>query len=342
MAEYIYLKYSVRENYGSWSSVSESFPGKSLFAPTPVKSRSGYSSYSFSNNRISQAGSYITITNEGNFGTKVYSNFRNGDTFRGADVYRFLDSGTGNYGTVGIRRSVTSRSRGSFIEEVIAEDGTYPDDGYHSPTGYWYVKGELANTPPEIMVSNPPTGIYEEKPIFEYTVSDADGDTITVTEKIDGITIRSFITEGGTFTYAPGDLDWIKTRINTTVNCEVIADDGKGGITTESFPIMRKETAIDIRLKTPFVTDVAARRIMLNLDGAIPVTVNALIEVCNNAFDDNPTWENATTMVLQGFPYPFENKVKTADEWGISFKIRIERGDETGEVHLDGIGGAFD
>jgi hypothetical protein len=30
------------------------------------------------------------------------------------------------------------------IETIIAEDGTYPDDGYDSTTGYWYVKGAIA------------------------------------------------------------------------------------------------------------------------------------------------------------------------------------------------------
>lgn len=33
---------------------------------------------------------------------------------------------------------VTDYSKGSFIEEVIAEEGTYPDDGVYG--SYWYVK----------------------------------------------------------------------------------------------------------------------------------------------------------------------------------------------------------
>lgn len=45
------------------------------------------------------------------------------------------------------RTSATSYSQGSYIEEVIAEDGTYPTNGRASD-GYWYVRGEMI--PPTI------------------------------------------------------------------------------------------------------------------------------------------------------------------------------------------------
>lgn len=35
-------------------------------------------------------------------------------------------------------------ARGDYIDEVIAEDGTYPDDGYNANDGYYYVKDRLA------------------------------------------------------------------------------------------------------------------------------------------------------------------------------------------------------
>lgn len=40
------------------------------------------------------------------------------------------------------RTSSTSYSQGSYIGEVIAEDGTYPTNGRASD-GYWYVRGEM-------------------------------------------------------------------------------------------------------------------------------------------------------------------------------------------------------
>ena len=33
---------------------------------------------------------------------------------------------------------------GEFVDELIAEDGTYPDDGYNESDGYYYVKDRMA------------------------------------------------------------------------------------------------------------------------------------------------------------------------------------------------------
>lgn len=42
-------------------------------------------------------------------------------------------------------------SKGDYVGEVIAEDGTYPDDGAHTDA-YWYVKDRLAWIPPDIKI----------------------------------------------------------------------------------------------------------------------------------------------------------------------------------------------
>jgi hypothetical protein len=41
---------------------------------------------------------------------------------------------------------LTDYEKDRLVETIIAEDGTYPDDGYNSTTGYWYVKTTLAET----------------------------------------------------------------------------------------------------------------------------------------------------------------------------------------------------
>lgn len=202
----------------------------------------------------------------------------------------------------------------------------------------------IFNQDPTITPSTTPSGTYSNKPSFEYTVFDADGDLMSITEKIDGITFNTHtnVASGTKLTYTPTDLAWLRTRINQTINIEITADDGNGGVTTVTYPITRTTPAIDLQLKNPFETDVRARRILLSLDGQLPSAANITIEACNNAFDDNPTWENITHLALQGFPYPFNNENKTAANWGVSFRVRIERGNETGPIYLDGIGGAFD
>lgn len=200
------------------------------------------------------------------------------------------------------------------------------------------------NSEPIITPSITPSGTYATKPSFNYLVSDADNNAMTVTESIDGIVFntRTNVASGTQLTFTPTDLAWLRTRINQTVNIEITADDGNGGVTTVTYPITRTTPAIDLQLKTPFETDVAARRLLLQLEGNIPNDAIVSVQACNNAFDTNPTWENATNLVLSGFPYPFSNTTKTATKWGVSFKVRIERGSSTQPIYIDGIGGAFD
>ena len=65
--------------------------------------------------------------------------------------------------------------------------------------------------------------------------------------------------------------------------------------------------------------------------------------MCNNGFDTNPTWEDATTMVNLNRPYVFTNKTKTATKWGINIKIKITKNEGYDEeIALLGFGGAYE
>lgn len=202
----------------------------------------------------------------------------------------------------------------------------------------------VLNQGPTITPTSRPSGTYTTKPSFNYTASDPEGSAMTVTEKIDGIlsNTRTNVQSGSPLTYTPSDLAWLRTRINQTVNIEITADDGNGGVTTVTYPITRTTPAIDMQLKTPFETDVAARRLLLQLEGNIPNDAVVSVLASNNAFDASPTWETATNLVLSGLPYPFNNTTKTASKWGVSFKINIQRGSSTQQIYIDGLGGAFD
>lgn len=63
-------------------------------------------------------------------------------------MYYLYDSGNDNvqvYRRIDTCDSYTYYTQGSYIETLVAEDGTYPDDGKSG--SYWYVKGELAILP---------------------------------------------------------------------------------------------------------------------------------------------------------------------------------------------------
>ena len=48
---------------------------------------------------------------------------------------------------------------------------------------------------------------------------------------------------------------------------------------------------------------------------------DVVVSVCNNAFDDSPTWELATI----GLKHIFSNATKTAEKWGIGVKVQISK-----------------
>lgn len=284
-------------------------------------------------------------------------------TYSTLDIYAQIERGvyqsTGSYlGDGGVKKSISvggsrpvpfdlldyinsekANTNGSNLKYIQISPTTSGIHGIYNLT----VKYKT-NDNPTITATTTPSGTYATKPSFNYTVADGDNHTMTITEKIDGIVFntRTNVASATTLTYTPSDLAWLRTRINQMVNIEITADDGNGGVTTVTYPITRTTPEIDLQLKTPFVTDVAARRLLLQLEGNIPNDAIVSVQACNNAFDASPTWENATNLVLSGFPYPFNNKVKIATKWGVSFKIRIERGGSTQPIYIDGLGGAFD
>lgn len=77
----------------------------------------------------------------------------------------------------------------------------------------------------------------------------------------------------------------------------------------------------------------------LNLDLTyIEHNDNIKIFVCNNAYDDEPTWEDVTARILNKLNILTINKTKTNENWGLSFKIEV-----TGPFELseDFIGGFY-
>ena len=67
------------------------------------------------------------------------------------------------------------------------------------------------------------------------------------------------------------------------------------------------------------------------------------VEACNNAFDDEPTWEDITAQVMINRHYNFTNEDKTATNWGVNIRFEIIKTPEyQGEVSIRGFGGAFE
>jgi hypothetical protein len=85
-------------------------------------------------------------------------------------------------------------------------------------------------------------------------------------------------------------------------------------------------------------TDLAAKSIFLKL---AYVGVGITVEVCNNAYDDSPTWEDMTTEFLANRSYEFLNSVKAGSKWGIQFRITITKSEAIKDVQCSALSYAY-
>ena len=124
------------------------------------------------------------------------------------------------------------------------------------------------------------------------------------------------------------------------------ASTGAIGVFSTSRSI-RVGNVLQFTLSNPIKTNsVAARRILLAADYKLPsdgaTKASIKVEVCNNALDINPTWENATEKFLAMDYYNFTNSIKTALEFAISVRITINSNDSIEPIYVDAIGLTFD
>ena len=185
-------------------------------------------------------------------------------------------------------------------------------------------------------------GQLTSKPNIRYSVSDNEGDTITVTEKLNGKVIKQFTATSNTnYTITITDEFWLTCGKNANT-IEISASDVNGGTSYKYITFKRQVNKVQITTKNAIETDVAATKIMVSPDWD-KAGCTGKVEVCNNGFDASPTWEDMTTMAALNRPYVFTNKTKTAAKWGIKIRLTLTKNQGyEGEVAIYGFGGAFE
>ncbi|UED70706.1 DNRLRE domain-containing protein [Brevibacillus sp. HD3.3A] len=208
------------------------------------------------------------------------------------------------------------------------------------------------NRPPTISDSNRDLGIMEAPPSVEYSITEPETNPFTVTEKINGQVIRTFSGVAGqqeTITI-PHEL-WIRLEPSVPHSLTIEATDNQGMTSTRTYTLTRFVDKIVVSMdfatmqqetKDFFTTDVAAKRLLLTPSWDLPPGAILQVEVCNNAYDEEPSWEDATIVVKLNRAHLFANESKTAEQWGINFRIKIEKGTAIGPIYVKGVGGAFD
>lgn len=149
MAKYIYQRYLVRTTY-SEKLVNDLVGLGNFFTER------GYENYTLNSSTglFVASGSYTAVPSTGEDRYRVGANESDvvnppGGVTEGKMILKFRRTGTTAGGET--FEVLTSYSRGTYIDEIVAEEGVYPVNGRQG--SYWYVRGERYAPFPQIKVA---------------------------------------------------------------------------------------------------------------------------------------------------------------------------------------------
>lgn len=198
------------------------------------------------------------------------------------------------------------------------------------------------NTAPAINTSSTNLGEKNAPFEFNYTVTDADGDTLTVTEKLDGKTtkIRTGAASGTALTFEQtASAAGFQKILNGNHTITVEVSDGKETVST-SATFTKAVHAASVTLAEPLAVEGDITVAVLQVTGSIPDDAKFKAEVTNNALDSSPVWQDATTEAKKGVNIVFENKTATNGA-AFNFRVSVERGESGEGGYIEAVSGAF-
>lgn len=198
------------------------------------------------------------------------------------------------------------------------------------------------NTAPAINASSTNLGKQNAPFNFAYTVTDADGDTLTVTEKLDGKTTktRTGVASGTAMTFEQtASAAGFQKILNGNHTITVEVSDGKETVST-SATFTKAVHAASVTLAEPLAVEGDITVAVLQVTGSIPDDAKFKAEVTNNALDSSPVWQDATTEVKKGVNIVFENKTATNGA-AFNFRVSVERGESGEGGYIEAVSGAF-
>ena len=244
--------------------------------------------------------------------------------YNSGSVWNVKSDGSNDYwnynNTYGVRPAFVLPS-----ELVVSDDGTVS-----------------TNTAPAINASSTNLGEKNAPFNFGYTVTDADGDTLTVTEKLDGKTTatRTGVASGTALTFGRGSTaDGFRRILNGSHTIQITASDGKES-TSLSATFTKSVTSATVTLTTPLAVDGDITVAVLQVTGSIPDDATFKVEVTNNANDPSPVWQDATTEVQKGVNIVFTNST-AANGAAFNFRVSISRGASGTGGYIEAVSGAF-
>lgn len=216
-------------------------------------------------------------------------------------------------------------------------------DSYDAQSGYTTSTKRTVdnNTAPTITTSSAANlGTKSSGFTISYSVDDEDAvDTLTVTEKLDGTTKRTYTATRKTTNNFAVTGEYFQKITNGSHTMTVTVTDGKDTV-TKTFTFTKAVTAANITLAQPMEADARITLCAITVGGLIPADAVFKVEVTNNGKDSSPVWEDATTEARNGRNHLFTNQT-AANGFAFNFRVTAERGASGESGYIASIQGGF-
>lgn len=174
---------------------------------------------------------------------------------------------------------------------------------------------------------------------ISYSVTDEDGDTVTVTEKMDGTVKRTYTATNGASNSFAVTGEYFQKLLNGSHTMVITATDGKA-TTTYTIYFTKSVTTAVITLEEPMEADDTISICAITVAGSVPSDAEYKVEVTNNANDPSPVWEDCTTESKSGRNYLFKNET-AANGFAFNFRVTAKRGSSNVGGYITSIQGGF-
>lgn len=200
----------------------------------------------------------------------------------------------------------------------------------------------IHNRPPVITGTDQDLGEKSINVSYKYTITDPDGDPVTVTEKVDSTTLRTYsatLTQENELMIDGDDFTALSLGAHTIT---ITAKDAADNTATRTLTFTKTITGFSITLREPLQAETMPTKCYVFVQREIPFGSEFKVEACNNPYDTTPVWEDITGAVLASHVHVFENKTDYALQHGFNIRVTVERGSDLGDCWVGGIGGNFE
>lgn len=200
-----------------------------------------------------------------------------------------------------------------------------------------------SNFAPIISGTDTDLGEKDKEFTYVYSVTDEEKDKIKIKVFLDNrLVVPEFDgVDNKEYKYDLKGFDFLKLTLGKHT-LKIVATDSNGLVSTRLVSFTRTATRLVMQLKDPRETDVMAKKVLVIPGWFVAPGATGKVEVCNNAYDSNPTWEDATVVTNEGRAFNFLNTSKTATKWGVNIRLTIEKGKSTVTSYITSIGGSVE